>query len=188
MMTQELEISVLAAPLAAIDRRELPLAWYRALGYAGESEGASAPPAPAVRPDEGGRTPASSRNARSLRVPLGGYYASRPGSASRRGPQPLALDPERTLATDASAMLARRIAGALIGARAALSRVTFSVESGRARVHVVFQDRGDRVAILAICRPELRAVVARALAQVRLALRARGVVVDLQTKGVRECF
>ncbi len=186
MMTQELEISVLAAPLAAIDRRELPLAWYRALGYAGESP-AAAPPAPA-RLGAAAQMPASSRNARSLRVPLGERYATPPGSATPRGPQPFALDPERTLASDASATLARRIAGALVGARAALSRVTFSVESGRARVHVVFQDRGDRVAILAICRPELRAVVARALAQVRLALSARGVVVDLQTKGARECF
>jgi len=187
MMTQELEISVLTAPLAAIDRRELPLAWYRALGYAGESEAASAPAARAARPDDGGPTPASSRNARSLAVPLGGRYATLPGSVTPRGLHPIALDPERTLVADASATLARRIAGALIGARAALSRVTFSVESGRARVHVVFQDRGDRVAILAICRPELRAVVARALGQVRLALRARGVVVDLQTKGAREC-
>ncbi len=31
-MTQQLEVSILAAPLAAIDRRVLSQAWYAALG------------------------------------------------------------------------------------------------------------------------------------------------------------
>jgi len=82
--------------------------------------------------------------------------------------------------------LARAIASAFAGAT--LRRATFSVGRGSARIHVVLQTKGNRMTLIALCRPHLSEAVARALAQARVALAARGIGVELRTKGVRKCF
>jgi hypothetical protein len=43
------------------------------------------------------------------------------------------------------------------------------------------------VTVLAICRPEVRAFVARSLAYVCVVLRSRGVAIDFEAKGTATC-
>jgi hypothetical protein len=187
MMTQQLEVSILAAPLAAIDRRVLPQAWYSALGFAREVPKLSTVPLrrfgvspnPASPPFEkpmavvdSERVPVrASRVAgvTSMRVCAGADCAPRLDGRVGRSP------------------LARAIENAFSHPRANVKRATFSMGRGSARIHVVLQTRGRRAALVALCRPELTGVVARALMQARLALASRGVNVELRAKGVQTC-
>jgi hypothetical protein len=54
-------------------------------------------------------------------------------------------------------------------------------------VHVILQTGGDRSALVALCRPELEAIVSRALAQAGQALAARGIAVEIRARGVARC-
>jgi len=66
-----------------------------------------------------------------------------------------------------------------------IKRATFSMGRGEARVHVILQTNGNVATLVALCRPQMRAVVARALAHARFALAARGFVLDLEMRGER---
>jgi hypothetical protein len=81
--------------------------------------------------------------------------------------------------------LAGRIENALFSPRSQAKRASFTI--GRGRVHVVLQSKGDRVTLVALCSPALRGIVARALAQARFALAARGVRGELEAKGAELC-
>ncbi len=187
MMTQQLEVSILAAPLLAIDRRVLSQAWYAALRL---KQGA--PPEAARRM----RTPEHRPRIASLwkaRAATGIVQVQAQPAVARRGrstTQPrTSTNAQCRRARDASAPrppLAHAIESAFSGA--ALRRATFTVGRGNARIHVVLQTKGNRMTLIALCRPHLSEEVARALAQARVALAARGIGVELRTQGDRRCF
>jgi hypothetical protein len=185
MMTQQLQVSILAAPLGAIDRRVLPQAWCDALGIA-RSRAASA--------HQGARRIAAGAVARSVSA----SYRSEKSAAGQA--QTMAARPARTDAARwvfapiedggqdrAIAPLSRRIERRFAGAKMQPQRATFSLGRGSARIHVILQTTGSTATLLAICRPEMRSVVARALAGARLALAARGVAFNAEGEGVRAC-
>lgn len=187
MMTQQLEVSILAAPLAAIDRRVLSQAWYAALRLQRDVPTAAA-----------SESPMQAR--RSCIAPLRGAFprvcfgpaqarseiASRADSTKKTRAcmdvqcrRPREARPPRP-------PLARAIESAFTGAP--LRRATFSVGRGSARIHVVLQTKGNRTTLIALCRPHLSEAVARALAQARVALAARGIGIELRLRGDRRCF
>ncbi len=173
MMTHQLEVSILAAPLGAIDRRALSQAWYSALGMASQSAKPRAVPTAAsarAHPLAARRenaAPSLRRNSEILRPPAirTKRIASAPG---RESATPLHRSAGR-------GRLAERIERAFSASGGNPKRATFSLGRGSARVHVILQTSAGRTTLLAICRPELRNVVARALSQARIALAARGV-------------
>jgi hypothetical protein len=183
MMTQQLEVSILAAPLAAIDRRALSQAWYSALRLARDGPAAPTPPA---RPSQNAavarlgqaRSDLGMADTRDAALPAvharADRFASLSHAASDAGVRRVRLTP-----------LARAIGDAFANPRAPARRATFSMGRGGARIHVILQTNGARTTLVALCRPEIRAIVARALNEARLALAARGI--ELCTKGVRRC-
>jgi len=184
MMTQQLEVSILAAPLAAIDPRALSQAWYAALRL-GRGMPSGAATLSRATDRKSSRTPLHRAPTRLNPVPV--RLARAPRS---RAPQ------ERRICEEAEGVPGRvgraalpQLAGAIekAFADAALRRATFSVGRGSARIHVVLQTRGNRTTLIALCRPHLREAVARALAQARVALAARGIGVELRTHGNAAC-
>lgn len=187
MMTQQLKVSILAAPLAAIDRRTLSQAWYSALRLAREEQSparvngckldAAFVREPAPRRDEMTVERLRGAATRSPRV-------AKPTTTVTSGEE----EPRKAVARRSlRSPLAQRIERAFSDRRPQLKRATFSIEHGGARVHLILQTRGSSAALVALCRPELRNVVARALAQARFALAARGIGLEVETKGVRRC-
>ncbi|HLY03943.1 MAG TPA: hypothetical protein VKR56_15770 [Candidatus Cybelea sp.] len=184
MMTQQLEVSILAAPLAAIDRRALSQAWYSAL-YLARPDRQLVPsrdcgPCTAATPLETkpereaeppSPRPTELRVARSVQTKPSKIAAqpSAPRIPANRDAVPLSLRIERRFAHSASHV----------------KRATFSLGRGEARVHVILQTNGNVATLVALCRPQMRTVVARALAQARFALAARGFVVDVDSRGDR---
>jgi hypothetical protein len=181
MMTHELEVSIVAAPLEAIDRRALSQAWYSALHVA-------APPQPSIQPTAQRRStqPAApyrvgaTRTCESTKPYL---YPKGAVRIVRRGPCAAEAHTVRHLP---QSRLAARIARAFAAASMP-KRATFSLGRGNARVHVVLQTTPTRTMLVALCRPELRADVGQALAQARAALAARGIRLDLRKLGGRAC-
>ncbi|HEY5425496.1 MAG TPA: hypothetical protein VIJ77_03005 [Candidatus Tumulicola sp.] len=185
MMTQQLRASILSAPLAAIDRRALSQAWYSALHLA-RRETAPAPPSnraakPAIAPAgpiqtggvAGRQFTAAAAPAPLHAVSTRARNAGAHGGADRRAPR---------------SPLARKIERTFFGPRAGVERSTFSIGEDAARVHVMLQNRGERLRLVAICAPAHKAAVARALAQVRFALASRGIALDLDDAGAPACF
>jgi hypothetical protein len=174
MMTRELEVSILSAPLAAIDRRTLSQAWYSALHVARQKA-----PAQCLAPRPG----YSSENA-----PAGRSAVVRSGDKAMPVPTPSTAQRSRTIAPPSGvasdgattqrgrSALSRRIELRFAGNPAPVARATFSFGAGAARVHVIMQSNGSATRLVAICRPQMREIVARALAETRLALNARGTI------------
>lgn len=169
MMTQQLGFSILSAPLAAIDRRALSQAWYSALHLAREHAAPAQPPrsrascAPAVpcnkRTNERG-TFSSQREDRSAHA-----------STARH---------ERGTAVERRAVrspLARKIERVFLDPVRRPVRATFTL-GGASRVHVALQSTSGGVRLIALCAPELRTRVARALDEARYALARRGIALD----------
>lgn len=187
MMTQQLEVSILAASLAAIDRRVLSQAWYAALRLQRDAPTAAASESP--MPERRSRI-APSRcafpavrfgpaQARSEIAPRAHSTKKTRACVDEQSRRPREVRPPRP-------PLARAIESAFAGAP--LRRATFSVGRGSARIHVVLQTKGNRTTLIALCRPHLSEAVARALAQARVALAARGIGVELRARGDRRCF
>jgi hypothetical protein len=180
MMTQQLRASILSAPLAAIDRRALSQAWYSALHVARGAAGVR----DARKPLRPCKFPSASH----------AFAKARDASDVQRGrlPEPAiarARSSERRIAAEGvverrapHSSLARRIEKTFFDPRARADRSTFSLERGGARVHVVLQGKGGRVALIAICSPEQKDTVARALAQARYALASRGIAIDVEER------
>jgi hypothetical protein len=170
--TAQLGISVLSAPLAAIDRRSLSQAWYSALHLARDA----APPKGAATRRAGERPITASPQARSTASPV------RAGDAGPVISKPVRRAPARTGAPverrEPRLPLTRRIERALFERTSSAARTTFSVGEGTGRVVVVLHVTGDRVRLVALCSPALRRTVARALDQARFALAARGIALD----------
>lgn len=182
MMTQQLEVSILAAPLAAIDRRALSQAWYSALHLARSdrrivpsrecSRCPVATPADAAPNHETASLPpraAGTHVAHAVQTKPSKIAAqpSPPKIPADRDVVPLSLRIERRFAYSASQ----------------IKRATFSMGRGEARVHVILQTNGNVTTLVALCRPQMRTVVARALAHARFALAVRGFVLDLEMRG-----
>jgi len=187
MMTNQLDVSILAAPLAAIDRRALSQAWYSALRLVPHASPTALSPArrresAAVCGAARRIEPAATRRP-STEVLRSRVISRTPGipSGDREGTPTMRQAGPRT-------RLAERIERTFSDPRTKPKRATFSLGRGRARVHVVLQTAGGRTTLLAICRPELRAVVARALLQARIALATRGVGIEYCANGAGECF
>jgi hypothetical protein len=178
MMTDRLEVSVLAAPLCAIDRRALSQAWYSALRLA--RDGAATTAARTETPARLERSPREGTTA----APASRSYRSQlhwPSSADEIKRVHTVHDPGLTAVADRRAArlpLAQRIERAFLAPGSRLRRATFSIGDGRGRVHVILHSKGDRVALVALCPPALRGVVARALAQVRFKLAARRITMN----------
>jgi hypothetical protein len=183
MMTEQLEVSILAAPLAAIDRRALSQAWYTALQRAPRSRTTPAtvraPVAPAllrardcVATASGGKTPPR----------LVGLVNGKPARRAFGG------DGIGThVRCRLRSQLGQRIERAFSDSRGGLRRATFSLGRGNVRVHVILQTKGEKTVLLALCPPEVRTMVARALTEVRFALAARGIGLEVQAREVLRC-
>jgi hypothetical protein len=168
MMTQELKVSVLAAPLAAIDRRALSQAWYSALHFAGERT-ADAP----VRPRRSASQLAGAADCKRMdKTPqeAGVKEGARRRAHSNGGNARAFIGAERRASRSA---LARKIERTFLNPRTATQRATFAA-AGK-RVHVMLHASNGGVRLVAVCPPAIRETVARALAQARFALAARGV-------------
>jgi hypothetical protein len=187
MITQQLQVSILAAPVAAIDSRSLSQAWYSALRLAHGGVQARAMRPPFARAEVAG---ARARRERIVEMPF------------RAGVQPLC---RRSARHDLSSCAARRegddavhggtlrrtlaewIERAFSDPSAQPRRTTLSMGRGSARIVVILQTRGDRAVLLALCRPELRGIVGRALAQARMTLAVRGIGLELRAIGRQAC-
>jgi hypothetical protein len=183
MTTHELQVSILAAPVAAMDRRAVSQAWYSALGLAPHAnqvagfprhsaaatavraQARSTPSAAATRIDERSTRP-TVRNKLELRagIPAVKYRAL----LQRRA-------------------LAKQIERAFADPAAPPKRATISMGRGNARVRVILQTNRTGTTLLALCRPEIRAVVGRALAQARCALAARGIGIEIRVPETFAC-
>lgn len=187
MMTQQLEVSILAAPLCAIDRRTLSQAWYSALRFAPQTLRRPALAQPRLSPTVARvKLPA---NAREGATRGGCDRARRRPAIAVKSSTMSSCEKEATLRLrERRAPLAERIERAFAGSRSQVKRATFSMGRGHARVHIILQTKGERMTLLAICRPELRAAVASALARVRFALATRGIAVDFSALRGSRCF
>jgi hypothetical protein len=184
MMTQQLHVSILAAPVSAIDPRALSQAWYSALRLARDSS--QLPFSTCALPEEPCAIAPSvlHRAYRRAEANVAGAVAiSR--LAKRCGGVLSDASARRTVARPS---LARRIERAFAGARAPQRRATFSFGQGSARVHVILQTSGTRSMLVALCRPELQPFVSRALAQAGRALATRGIAGDLRVRTIGRCF
>jgi hypothetical protein len=176
MMTQPLRASIVSAPLAAIDRRELSQAWCSALGYASN--------APRSRDPQRRRAalPAPTSTRRELRSSTVATIRSAPAferlAASRT--QRSVVTAERNVST-AHMRLARAILRAFATPARPPLHAAVRIEGSGGRVLLLLRETAGALRLVAICRPEQRALVARALDRASRVLAARGIGVVAQT-------
>ena len=181
MMTEQLGISILCAPVAAMDRRALSQAWYSALHLADCAPRATRAPSQ-KRAVAGGLH-------REQSVHRNGAAHPEPSDTVRAIPhldrtaRPLADSLERRASRSS---LARRIERTFLRPASDVKHATFRIDGTQARVHVALQTSGNRVRLVAVCRRDLQERVRAALTQARFALAARGIVLDVETEGA-EC-
>jgi hypothetical protein len=172
MMTQQLQVSILTAPVAAIDRRALSQAWYSALHVV---ERPAPAPARAIQPATAPKGDARRVDARLEKKSIVAARTTSVAVAARQKASAV-VDWDRRAPRS---LLARRIEQAFVRpAPATPVRTTFAIGQGPGRVHVMVQNRNGRVRLVALCLPPMRAAVARALDQARYALAARGIAVE----------
>jgi hypothetical protein len=177
-VTEQLQFSVLTAPVAGVDRRGLSEAWYSALyGTANTAH----PDAPAAREAGGFST-------RIKQAERGDAHAA-PEPSQRAG---AAVLHDEHIAREAGAdldrrsprsALARKIERAFLRPHKHARKASFTIDDEHGRVHVVLQSNGTQLKLIAICPPKACARVASALAQARYALAMRGIDLDA---GIRE--
>ena len=173
-ISEHLQISVLSAPVAAVDRRSLSQAWYSAL------YGTAQEPSKALKNVHraAGARPAAKTSELSAPVHTrrGGQSAKPPVKPSGSRSLPTTA-PERRNARSA---LARKIERTFLRPDRPVRHATFAVEGTKARVHVVVKQAGAITQLVAVCPPHVYSRVANALLQARFALAARGI--SLETK------
>lgn len=179
MMTEQLRVSVVAAPLAAIDPRVLSQAWYSALHAAGTTHSRPTPAQSNREPSANVLRPSLGAAARDVRKNV--VVSPQPrGVAQSIGPTDIRND--RT-----PSRIARGIERAVARPQRPPCRAAFVVGDGVARALIVLQSRGDKTYLLAICAPERRETIARALAQVRVSLAARGLAFESRVQAGPAC-
>jgi hypothetical protein len=180
MMMQQLELNVLAAPLAAMDPRSLSQAWYSALRLAHPQECRALSPGKKSTSDSSSRVERFSRGDTQA-LPFRSAE-SRPTRSELPKPPLGVVQQGVTRVADRRVFpLSERIERRFAQSRTPVSRATFSMGRGAARVFVIAQTNGNVATLIALCRPEMRALVARALASARFRLTTHGFVIDLQT-------
>ena len=170
--TEKLGFDVLTAPIAEVDRRTLSQAWFSALHVAGAPD-SQAPSCPSrVVPPE-----------RSQFVEPEPIPRSRSGRSSavrsphRRPVSTLGADEETSIERRAPrSVLARRIERTLL--HLPMRRAAFTLDIGKGRVHLSVRSDGSRVHLIAVCAPQAREDVARALQQVRFSFTRKGRVFE----------
>lgn len=180
-ITEQLQFSVLTAPVASLDRRTLSQAWFSAL-Y-GSSGGSS--PKPAISSDamiEARKSPPHAAAACSRAGARRDVTLHARGSKTRAHAQDAPQD-RRAPRSE----LARKIERAFLRPRGASSKASFTIEHDRGRVHVLLHSNGSRLKLIAICPPKARPHVAAALAQARYALAIRGIDLDAVTREEAAC-
>jgi hypothetical protein len=168
-LTQPLEISVLTAPIAAIDRRAISQAWYSALGLARTgtaraSDGALRSAGPAS-----GYGCRSEEHFRGAPLQVRSHAQRRCFDFARSTRR--AQDDEVGVRIDrrTPTRLARGIERKLLLKPRTPARTTVTIEGERGRVYLTLQSRGKQLRIVAICSKRLSGHVARALDEVRVA-------------------
>lgn len=165
---EQLHLNVLAAPLAAVDRRALSQAWYSAL-YESRRPARLTAKAKAIAPARTAGGAAAAPN------PVAPRAVSRPVAANAKYVNSSGIGGARIERRAAPSPLARRIHKTFarhLGA-SATQRATFRLGK-RARVHVVLHASGARLRLVAFCGRRSAESVTQALAQARYALAARG--------------
>lgn len=173
---EHLELSVLTAPIASLDRRALSQAWYSALYGNGSKAPVEAAPAANATAHAGivrvqPQPHATTAKRATFPVPPDKTQhrdGVRGGDIERRAPR---------------SALARKIERTFLHPRAATSKATFSLDASHGRVQVLLRKSGTRMKLIAICAPRATREVATALAQVRYALAARGIALEAETRG-----
>jgi hypothetical protein len=179
---EHLQLSVLTAPIATLDRRTLSQAWYSALygnreaaqKSANVARSQSLPAAPVhipLRSAVHGDATHETAAARKLTMPSNAPNA-RGGEIERRAPR---------------SPLARKIERAFLHPRKMPRKATFSLEGEHGRVQVMLRSHGSQVKLVAICAPKAKAHVAHALAQARYTLALRGIDVDVDMRERAAC-
>jgi len=180
-ITEQLQFSVLTAPVATLDRRTLSQAWYSALYGAARTNTQNNPSAltrVTAAPDMHARATAPGSNrtrpsrVNSAACTAGESPSGQSAPAERRAPR---------------SPLARKIERAFLKPRSAAGKKAFTVEGEHGRVHVLLQSRGAQLKLVAICPQKARPHVAAALAQARYALALRGIDLDTQLREGRPC-
>lgn len=172
MITQQLDVCILTAPLAAIDRRALSQAWYSALHLAQERPLATRlpqaePSVPCLHaPQQKHAADATTRRVEAATTTLRAHRKSR-----------TAAEPFERRA--ARSTLARRIERTFLDPARKTARATFALEGAKARVHVALQTSETGMHLVAVCPTALRSGVARALDQARYALAVRGITLTV---------
>lgn len=180
-ITEQLQFSVLTAPVASLDRRALSQAWYSAL-YAGNAPKAASGTSAAARAlcvtaDQPHLPLPSARIAAPRTTPA--HTASIKSPAAAQG-----VPAERRAPRSA---LARKIERVFLKPRGTARKDSFTVEGENGRVHVLLQSRGTQFKLVAICPPKARAHVSAALAQARYALALRGIDLDADARSAQAC-
>jgi hypothetical protein len=190
-LTQPLEISVLAAPLAAIDRRALSQAWYSALGYAGARRVGRVP-----GPERASFSrPLASRVVRSAALGLcaaPAVHGSAAHSHAARTTRARACAPNGgsapapTRHKRLSSISTLRNDRQIVRSRG-FARTTVKLEDGGGRVHLMLQSSGGVLRLIAVCKSQSRARVARALEEVLYALSLRGTAMEADVQEGASC-
>jgi hypothetical protein len=182
-ISEQLQFSVLTAPVAALDRRTLSQAWYSAL-YGGEKSKSSVTvlahcvsknfaPAHSAQPMPAGTRGSENGRRASIQVHDAKAPARAEGMAQdRRAPR---------------SPLARKIERTFLRPRSISRRNAFTLEGEHGRVHVLLQSRGTHLKLVAICPPKACTQVAAALAQARYSLALRGIDIDAETREAERC-
>lgn len=178
-ITQHLEFSVLSAPLASVDRRSLSQAWYSAL-YGDAAPPCESPASSATRAVTNGERGAESEPRTQLRA----LRPAQPSPIKASAPISPRIGVPESERRAARSPLARKIEHAFLRPHNAPRTAAFALGGSHGRVQIVLQQRGERVQLVAICPPRARERVARALAEARYALAARGIALDTTEREV----
>jgi hypothetical protein len=182
-ITEQLQFSVLSAPVAALDRRALSQAWYSALFETSDGKSAAAQPRAQLQaaPAPGARARAAEELSR-VDAPVRRQTAR--GSGRESAPRCESAPIERR---GPRSGLARKIERAFLQPQSASRKSAFTIEGQHGRVRVLLQTRGSQLKLVAICAPTARAYVAAALAQARYALALRGIDLCAETREAQAC-
>jgi hypothetical protein len=170
MTTATRSVAVVATRLPDIDRRALSQAWFSALHLAEPPAGRGAPPphtatgAPRIAGPKRTNTSAAPS-------PAGAPVRAQAGSSrSASTPQP------QTERRRSGGELARRIERAIVKhvARGPQRGAAIAIDAGDGRVHLLVRTDRATTRIVALCSPQLRERVDRALAHARFVLAASG--------------
>jgi hypothetical protein len=170
MTTATRSVAVVATRLPDIDRRALSQAWFSALHLAQPGDAGARAPLSPTRVVPGARTP---KRAEASVAPAPAGPPARTYAGSARPAAPAFAGTERRTA---GGELARRIERAIVRhvARGPQRSAAIAIDAGGGRVHLLVRTDRATMRIVALCSPELRDRVDRALAHVRFALAAAG--------------